>query len=489
MSSEEAKGNINVSHIEGGVDVSLYKIASMEYLAGQPKEGYNWESTVQSWMDENFPNYSNAENFYHETEGNSEAVKIFYDTLTAAIKENAIELSAYASQKATGTATYPVTPENLTGTAKFSEVEVGTYLVIIENGYMVYTPSVVNLIPSFEEETDQWVIKDQEVIVKATNPSITKTVTDEETKVDNYSTKDSITYTIKADIPTYLENSLAKKYYISDKIDPSLTIKEDSLTILGLNNGEEPESITGYEITFDTTRPESLDPVSFLIKFDYDKISSYETIKIVYTAKLNENSIIGTEGNNNYAYLDYSNNPYVTSSMQTQSSDKTTIYTYDLEIKSVDQNNTDTPLPGSEFVLTDSEGNELYFIKEEDGIYYLVNPEEEGATTNLVVDDEGNLYLYGLDEGKYTIEQTKAPEGYQVSSKTYEVELTDSQPDGILDDNYTLIFPNTKGFLLPVTGGKGIFTLASIGILLVGIGVALLISIAKKKKVIQEKNK
>ena len=466
----------------------MYQIATIDYVSGQPKEGYTWHESIQNWIHGNFPEFSDAKNFYQEAQENLEVAKIFYDKLTAAIKGSSLSLSPYASHKATGTPIYPVLEEKLTGTTEFSEVDAGTYLVIIENGYKVYTPSVVNLIPSFDKNTNEWVIKDQEVVIKATNPSITKTVTDEETQVDNYSTIDSIVYTIQADIPTYLENSLAKKYYISDSLDNSFILQEDSLTILGLKSGQEPESITGYQITFDTERPESLDKVTFLIDFDYDQISSYESIKIVYTAKLNANSVIGAEGNNNYAYLDYSNNPYDVSSLQKQESNKATVYTYAIEVKSVDQDNLDTPLPGSEFTVTDSEGNPLYFIKEEDGKYYLADAEDEGAKTNLVVDEEGNLYVYGLDEGNYTIKQTKAPEGYHVSSKTYEIELNDCEPDGIIDDDYTLLFPNSKGFMLPVTGGKGTILLTSVGILFIGIGVAIILSIAKKRKILQEKN-
>lgn len=483
-------GKINVSNIEEGVDVYLYQIATTEYdyTVGQPKEGYRWEENIQSWIDENFPHYSNTETFYQEVESNSDTAKTFYDELTAAIKGDTLSISAYATKKATGTATYPVTQENLTGTVEFSEVAMGTYIVIIENGYMVYTPSVVNVVPSFEEDTNQWVLKDQNVIVKATNLGITKTVTDEQKQVDNYATNETITYTIKADVPTYLENSLAKKYYISDKLDSSFTMEEDTLEIYGLKSGSEPEAIIGYDITFHTTRPGTSDNVTFLIDFDYSKISSYETIQIVYTAKLNQDAVIGAEGNHNYAYLDYSHNPYDETSLQIQSTNQVTVYTYGIEIQSVDSQNAETPLPGSEFALYDEEGNILYFVPKEDGIYYLAKAEEEGATTELVVDSEGNLFLYGLDEGTYTIEQTKAPEGYNLSSKTYEIELVDQEPDGVLDKEYTLLFPNTKGFVLPLTGGKGVIALVGVGIVCIGIGVLFILSIAKKRKILNQKN-
>lgn len=493
ITQDQNKGKIQISNLEEGVNVSLYQITTMEYdwVANQPKEGYQWKEEIQNWLQDKFPKYTNTEKFYQELNGKSEEIKVFYDTLTAAIRENTIPLSVYQQTKAVGETRYPVTPNTLKGVASFSEVEMGTYLVIIENGYMVYTPSVINVVPSFDENSKQWVLEEQNVVVKATNPGIVKTVTNEEKSVDNYSTVDFITYTIKADVPTYLPNSLSKKYVISDKLDDSFTIQEDSLMIYGLQSGKEPESIMGHTIKFNTTRPNSSDEVTFLIDFDYDTISSYEEIKIVYTAKLNQNEslVLGKEGNNNYSYLDYSNNPYLSSSIQTQATEKVSVYTYGIEIQSVDGENKDTPILGSEFSITDTSGNPYYFVKGEDGQYYLADSEEEGATTNLVVDENGNLWVKGLDEGTYLIEQTKAPEGYHVSSKIYQVDLVDQEPDGELEEEYTLIFPNTKGFTLPVTGGIGIIALVGIGTTILGIGICLLISICKRRKILSQDQK
>lgn len=370
ITETQNKGNINISNIEQGVNVYLYKIATMEYdyVSNQPKEGYSWEKTIENWIDTNYPQYSNTENFYKEVESNSEDAKEFYDKLTSGIKEGRIDISVYKETKSTGNPQYPVTAEKLKGNANFSEVDMGTYLVIIENGYMVYTPSVVNVIPTFDTKTNSWILEDKSVVIKATNPSITKTISDEQKTIDNYSTTDEITYTIKADIPKYLENSLSKKYCISDKLDKSLIINEETLAVYGLKSENEPESISGYTISFNTERPDSSDIVTFLIDFDYSKISSYEAIKIVYKAKLSQNSdlVLGTEGNNNYAYLSYSNNPYAKTSIQTQSTDKVTLYTYGIEIKSVDKDDINTPLPGSEYSVSDEDGNDLYFIKGEE---------------------------------------------------------------------------------------------------------------------------
>lgn len=490
ITEEQNQANVNITNIEKGVSASLYQIATIEYdyTSNQPKEGYKWAESIQSWIDSNVPEYSNTEDFYKKIENNSEEAKEFYDKLTSEIKENNIQIEAYETKTSEGEASYPITEENLNGSITFSNVNMGTYLVLIENGYMVYTPSVINVVPSFNSETNEWELNDKNVVVKASTPSITKTVTDDKKTVDNYSTIDDITYTINADVPTYLKNSLSKKYCISDKLDKSLILNEETLQIFGIKAAKEPEAVTGYSINFNSQRPESGEIMTFAIDFDYSKIEKFDSIKIVYKAKLarNTNLIIGTDGNSNIAYLNYSNNPYKKSSLQTQSSEKVKIYTYELDVKSVDKNDTNKALPGSEFSVINSNGEELYFVKGEDGTYYLSEKTAENATNKVEVDSNGNLSIKGLDEGEYTVKQTKAPEGYNISSKTYTVKLEDKDLDGEIDDDYNLIFPNTKGFVLPVTGGKGIITHISISIVLIGIGIMLIISISKKKKILQK---
>ncbi len=350
ISETQNKANIKVSNIAKGVTAKLYKIADIEYdySANQPKEGYKWEDGIQTWIDENMPEYSNTEDFYTKTNNNSEKIKEFYDKVTSEIKNDNISINSYREKTSSGNAEYPLQEDKLTGNITFEDVEMGSYLVIIENGYMVYMPSAINLIPNYDSETASWELHDQNVVVKATKPSISKNVTDETKTKDNYSTVDEISYTISADVPTYLENSLSKKYIISDKIDQSLILKNDTIKIYGEKNGQETEITDGYVLSFNTKRHNE-ENVTFLADFDYNKICNYDHIKIKYQATLVQNSslVIGKNGNNNYAYLDYSNNPYSKTSIQTQKSQLVTVFTYGIEIKSVDKEN--SPLAGSEF--------------------------------------------------------------------------------------------------------------------------------------------
>ena len=485
-------GSITVSGIEAGVKVSAYQLTTVnyDYTADQPQSTpYTWNLSVKTWVDANYSSYSDPEQFHEEVTDNSTEAKAFYSSLAAAIKGGTVTLAATKEDTATGTASYPVTAEKLTGSVEFTNCEMGTYLILIENGYMVYTPSVVNLTPKYNNSNKEWELDSSvNVTVKATNPQITKTVTNDSSSKDNYSTKDVMSFKIVADVPTYLNNSLSKKYYISDDLAGGLILDKTSIKVYGQKGSADPielTSVTDYTLTTDSaTRPNS-DEVDFVVNFVYDNISSYDKVIVEYDAKLSQSAstVIGSTGNSNTAYLDYSNNPYDDTSSQEQESTNT-VYTYGAEITKVDKS-TGSTLTGAEFNLS-SGADTLYFLKTADGVYYLANSTDTGATQTLAVDGNGKVCIYGLDTGTYSLTETKAPEGYNKATSPVAITITDDNLDGVLDDGttgiLTLNFQNGQGFQLPVTGGIGTVIFAASGIVFVGLGLIVLAVVIKKSR-------
>ena len=476
---------ITVSGLEAGVTAYLYQLTTVNYNydADQPEDPqYVWVDELQDWISSNFSSYINSdgsvsEDFNEDDISSSDATD-FYSKLISAIKGGEISLTATASQTASGTATYPVTEENANNEVEFTGLSMGTYLVLVENGYRVYTPVVVNLTPTYDEDTETWSLEavEAEADIKSTTPTITKTVTDTESTVDNYSTTDDISYTIIADIPNYETDSLSTTYTIEDNLGDGLSLTTDSVKVYGVTGSSEIElSSSAYTINATSSK--------LTLEFDYDEISSYEQIKVTYTATLSNYSslVVSSDGNINQATLTYSNNPYVASSSTTQDSDEVTVYTYGIEVLKVDKSDTSVVLEGAEFELTNG-SNTLYFVLE-DGIYYLAESTDTGATSTLVTDENGLITVYGLDEGTYYLTETKAPSDYTISTNTVTIEIVDEDLDGIIDTDtdavYNITFPNSSSFSLPLTGGTGTIIFVVAGIVFIGVGVIL---ISKKKK-------
>ena len=457
------QSNVNVTNIEKGVRVGLYKIASLEFdeELNLPKDEYNWVNEVKEWIDKNMPEYSKTDEVYKKIESNSNEANELYDKIISAVRKGEISMNPYMEEVSEGEKEYPETEEKLTGNVKFTNVDMGTYIVLIENGYMVYTPSIVNVIPKFDLEQKVWNLEDEKVIIKASKPSITKSVTRLNNTKDNFSKK--------------------------DEMDKSLELNENSILILGLRDTgmNVSESLDKYKLNV----KEISDKRILEIEFDYNDIKQFKTITVEYMSKLakNETLITNENGNNNTAYLEYSNNPYKSESTQTQISEKVTVFSYDVEIKFADKENQTQQLDKSKFNIIDSRGEKIYFIKGSDNNYYVSEENTDGALADIEVDDIGEAKIKGLDEGEYKIKQIKAKDGYLLQSKPYNISLKDSDLDGRIDDTNVFKILNTKGYTLPLTGGKGTKALIASGIALIGIGVILSISIYKKRKILENK--
>ena len=87
----------------------------------------------------------------------------------------------------------------------------------------------------------------------------------------------------------------------------------------------------------------------------------------------------------------------------------------------------------------------------------------------MVVANDGTLLIKGLDEGTYSFQETKAPEGYKL--------VTDLKSATIEDEHTATVdageFVNTKLSALPSTGGIGttIFTIAGCVIMIAAAGL------------------
>ncbi|GFH40389.1 SpaH/EbpB family LPXTG-anchored major pilin [Pseudolactococcus insecticola] len=127
----------------------------------------------------------------------------------------------------------------------------------------------------------------------------------------------------------------------------------------------------------------------------------------------------------------------------------------------------DVPLTFKKVIL---DGKDVYRVSKDEG----EDEDSEKLVTDLVVNEDGTLPLYGLDNEEYTLVETKAPDNYRLEKTSYDFTPTDKKSDangwagdfdqtGELeinkDDGYYNIY-NTPETVLPSTGGNGfmIFT-------------------------------
>lgn len=245
---------------------------------------------------------------------------------------------------------------------------------------------------------------------------------------------------------------------------------------------------------------------------DLKKAATYskeqpQYVIVSYTAKLNANAKIGLPGNVNEAYLTYSNKPDQSGTGNNNTNDtphdKVIVFTYGLDVTKVDSKDGNTKLKDAEFKLKNSD-NKWATIT--DGkVTGWTTTENDGSV--LKSDVEGNFKVTGLDDGTYTLVETKAPAGYNLPADGFSVTLkattaNDQTWDGTANTALTdlavkvdqtngtgnvdtglgaITIKNTQGSSLPSTGGMGTVLLYVAGIAVFVLAGATLVMALRRR--------
>ena len=263
----------------------------------------------------------------------------------------------------------------------------------------------------------------------------------------------TVTFKITVDVPASAVGAIT----VHDEMDEAFAyVALDAATTEGVTETAAP--------TDDCTR-EFVIPASVVAA----AVAGDTDVEIVYTATLNEKVATATAFKNT-AHLTYSN--------YTSNPSEVEVKTYKFDL--VKTNSSDELLNGAEFKLyREATGGTPIQFELVDGVYNVT-----ASGTDTIVVTEGKVNVKGLADGKYYLEETKSPEGYNPLKTRQEMEiagadLTASVTEGTegAADTYVsggVQVVNLTGAELPSTGGIGttIFYVVG-GLLVVGAGIAL----------------
>lgn len=408
-----------------------------------------------------------------------------------------------------------------------TQLDKGYYLIVdsTTDGQTVYNPAVLAITSNIEIED------------KTDVPTLEKKV--QENKKDTtddtaYGSKfnDVADYNIGDEVPFHLIGSVPDMsqyetytYKFTDTFDKGFDAVNTNNVKVYLSNdkkldlsGESKDSdITSYfsgtngNIEYTSATAEAKATLTVSTK-DLKKAATYnkdhaQYVIVSYTAKLNASAEIGLPGNVNEAHLTYSSKPdnsgEGTPTTHDTPEDKVIVFTYGLDVTKVDSKNTKTKLKDAEFKLKNSD--DKWATITDGKVTGWADAESQGSV--LKSDEDGKFKVEGLDNGDYTLKETKAPAGYNLPANGFSVMLTATTAnnqtwDGTASTALTglavkvngtagtgsvdtglgaITIKNTQGSNLPSTGGMGTVLLYVAGIAVFVLAGATLVMALRRR--------
>ncbi len=434
-------GSITIDNPVTGQDYTAYKIFDVVYNDGKTAYSYTIDSTNEWFATVKL--YANTTNGLKLTQVNETDQYVVEKTNAFSAPDFSNALKVAESGK---------TGKKLTvgtdGTASVIGLDLGYYFVTSTSG------ALCNL--------------------TTTDPDVTihdKNDVPFEKKVNKPSADvgDTVTYTITGKVPEYAGFS-TYTYEITDTMSEGLTFKKDVTVTVGSANVTDD-----CTITYDSANTNKF-TVSIPVMTKKYKVG--DPIKVTYTATLNENAIANIS--KNAATLTYSNDP-TAATTNTTTPQVQKVYSSKIVIDKYDKDDSSKKLSGAEFVLYKEDGSNKLYYKWNDTDkkveWVAVN---EAATVKT--DITGAASFEGLANGTYYLEETKAPAGYNPLSEPKMITV-----NGNADTETSLTtkegVANSRGALLPSTGGMGTTFFYVLGGIFVLASVVLLITRKRMEKV------
>lgn len=303
-----------------------------------------------------------------------------------------------------------------------------------------------------------------------------------------------------AKLPASENNGRAYDYYkkytvcFNDTLSDGITFdKLDKVEIANVDGGN-PQVIDAANYTRNPNVSQSfklsIDNVKTCAAAAGLNLNEGATITVTYTAHLNEKAYVNIAGggtdNKNRVYLEYSNNPRISTSLDHTPESEVCVYTY--QLNNTKYRDDDTPgneLAGAGFRLYSGKDctkeQEIKLKMNDDGTYSR-DFSTEGKGVEMISGQDGQFNVKGLDAGTYYLKETKTPDGYGAcANKEIVISATHDVNHVSLSGNLSTTIINKKagGITLPSTGGIGTTLFYVVG---GGLMVAAIVLLVTKKR-------
>ena len=404
------KADVSITNIAGNPDVTLYQIASVEYGPGGVEfVDYNWAAGAK-FADPKAPTANEINKIAQGLIANPQTITPIDDW----------------------------TAENVVGTYK-QEVPAGAYIAVItgaDNGD-IYNPILLTATYNENGElttkpisSDANYLFGSTAVAKSSSPDVEKEITDGVTvdatngTINTASVGDVVDYKVTPTVPTYPSNATNKTFFISDRLSAGLTFEYDSLTVTvngtALTRSGDGNTFSYADGTVVATAVAKDNGFNLNFVYDelvYDAEGHVYAPVITYSGVINDNAVVGDDGNNNKVIY-YYGDPNTGTTWKpvddepdgatgvNKKEDEETVYTYQLAFLKTGED-------------TDNDGNPNPLADAKFGIY------KDADCTQLIdvvtTNENGYAVSANVESGTYYVKELVAPTGYSLNDKVYPI--------------------------------------------------------------------
>ena len=431
-------GKITIDPAKENQVYNIYEVLELESFDSD-KKAYAYKAATEAWK--TFINSNGIKGVYVNVDAQGYVTWVS----GASAAEFAAKALAYAKDETNNIAATATKESGNNTTVEFTGLNLGYYLVDSSLGALCDLTTTAKEVTIHEKNTVGDMKK--EVKIDAVNYGESNTA----------SIGDTIEYKIVVKI-----GKGAETYTLTDLLDESLTLKDNSISVTAPN-------VTDFA-TINTT---ATNDYTFKVVIEGSKLAEDTEVTITYSAVLNEKA---KKVNNNKATLVYGNNNKIEKETKT--------YTYEFDLIKTDSSN--VLLDGAEFRLYDAAtgGNEIKVIFDEANHIYRVATEAEKDAAVAITATNGKATIFGLGNGTYYLEETKQPEGYNKLASRVEVKVENADNKATTETADNVIkyvrggvrVINYNGTVLPTTGGLGTTLFITIGSLVALMAAVVLVT-------------
>ena len=345
--------------------------------------------------------------------------------------------------------------------------------------------------------------------MKNQTASVSKTVTDQTVAAGQ-----DASYTITTTVPNYVGYKVkGYQFTVSDKFADNAPLAYKAGTLIVKIDGQTLTKDTDYTVTgFDlSSKTFTIDLSAYIKAKGFKGVPAEDskftdaglvgkTVTVEYKA-----TVTGSTSNNgaaNTPTAKYPNDPSNNESKQEVPGTPVKVFNFDYTLVKKDKT-TGAALEGAKFAIKNADGKYLAYTATADGDKKWskldAKPDANATSGVFTTGANGKVTFPALDEGKYTIEEIAAPNGYvnpgvsfsftiaanlsgtgadQTANPTYTIDADGINSDrwGLVSNGSTaeVVVENVKNITqLPLTGAAGTVLFTVVAALLIGAGVTV----------------